>query len=152
MAVASLIFSFMALLAAAWSTLYARRIWLIERGRDQGGRRPRISAEFEDYGDDYPCLEVTNNGNEDLASVTVQLREPLAGYVRPISALSAEGAEPAPSVELGALASAETKRIRAYRDHPDRQFGEAIIYAHCSAADGAEWRVTVKTEVPRGEG
>lgn len=150
MAVASLIVSILALLAAAGSTLYARRIWLIERGRDQGGRRPQISADYEDYGGDYPCLEVTNNGNEDLADVTLELREPLVGHVRPISALSAEGGEPASSVELGALASAETKRIRAHRDDPDRQFGEAIIYAYCSAADGTEWRVTVKADIPRG--
>lgn len=150
MAIAGLIISVLALVAAAGSTLYARRIWLIERGRDRVGRQPQISADYEDYGGCYPCLEITNNGNEDLADVTVELREPLLGYVPALTALGVEGGEPAPSVHLGALAAAETKRIQAYREDPATQSGEAILYAYSSAADGTEWRVSIRASIPGG--
>jgi len=151
MALAGLIISIFALVASAGSTLYARRIWQIERGRDQVGRRPQISADYEDYGGDYPCLEITNNGQEDRADVVLELREPLIGYVPALTSLSAEGSDPGPSVRLGSLASAETKRIRAYRSDPNEQYGEAVLYGYCSAADQTEWRISIKVNIPEGQ-
>lgn len=148
MAIASLIISIVAIAAALGSTLYARRIWLIERERDRTARTPQISAVYEDYDGNYPCLEVTNDGTEDLTDVLVELLKPLKGYVPALTSLSLEGGKPGRSVSLGRLAATETKRLRAYRDHPEDQSGEARFYAHCKASDGSTWRVPVKTQIP----
>lgn len=149
MAILSLVISFLAFVAAAGSTIYARRIALIERGRDQAARRPAISAVFEDYGGSYPCLEITNDGEEDLADVVAELREPLVGYVPAITALLSEDGSKRSRVDLGRLAASETKRLRVLQDEPGHQFGEAILYLHCGTADGSSWRVVVKADIPR---
>jgi len=140
----SLIISFLAVAAAVGSTLYARRIALIERGRDQAARRPKLSALFEDYNGSFPCLEITN----DLTDLAVELRKRLVGYVPAITSLGgADGS--APLVELGGLAASETKRLQVLQDDPSHHYGEAILYAHCGTADGSKWRVVIKADIPQ---
>jgi hypothetical protein len=163
MAIASLIISIFAALAAMGSTLYARHMWLIERARYHAGRQPRLSAIYEDFDGYYPGLEITNDGNEDLVDVKIELRDPIPPYHPAITAISGEERSKTPddtwmlhsnqagrTVDLGALAVSETKRILIHRDDPIDQFGEAILHAHCSAADGSEWRIAIKADIPKG--
>jgi len=163
MATASLIISILAALAAVGSAGYARRMWLIERGRYHAGRQPQISAVYEDFGGDYPSLEITNDGNEDFTAVKIELLDPLPPYTPAITAISSEqrgrtshgtfrleSGEAERTVDLGALAVRETKRILIHRDDPIDQYGEAVFYAHCTAADKSEWRVSIKADIPKG--
>jgi len=60
--VATFVISILALVAAAGSTLFAGRLWRIERERDRARRQPKLSAFYEDYGGSHPYLEITNDG------------------------------------------------------------------------------------------
>jgi hypothetical protein len=117
-AILSLLISFVAFAAAAGSTIYVRRIALVERGRDQASRRRAISAVFEDYGGSYPCLEITNDGEEDLTNVVAEFCEPLIGYIPAISSLLTKDGSVRPRVGLGGLAPSETRRLRVLQDEP----------------------------------
>lgn len=163
MAIASLIISVLAALAAVGSVLYARRMWLIERRRYHAGRQPQISAVYEDFDGSYPGLEITNDGSEDLTDVKIELLDTLPPYNPAITAISGEQRSRTPdstwrlesdeagrTVDLGSLAAGETKRILVHRDDTAQQFGEAAFYAHCSAADNSEWRITIKADIPKG--
>jgi len=122
---------------------------LIERDRDRAARQPTISAIFEDYGGNYPCLEITNNCGEDLAHVVAELRDPLVGYIPAITSLLSDNGSTASRVDLGGLTASETKRLRVLQDEPEHQYGEAILYVHCGTADGSRWRVVVKADIPQ---
>jgi hypothetical protein len=163
MAIASLIISILAALAAVGSARYARRMWQIERRRYHAGRQPQISAIYEDFGGNYPGLEITNDGNEDFTNVKIELLDPLPPYTPAITAISSElrkrtshntfvleSGKAGRTVDLGALAASETKRIHIHHDDPTDQYGEAVFYAHCSATDKSEWRVSIKADIPKG--
>jgi hypothetical protein len=162
MAIASLIISILSALTAVGSAGYARRMWVIERGRYHAGRQPQISAAYEDFGGHDPGLEITNDGNEDLIDVKIQLLDPLFPYIRVVNAISSElpkrtshntfvleSGQAGWTVDLGALAVSETKRIHIHRDDPAEQYGEVLFYANCSAADKSEWRVSIKADIPK---
>jgi hypothetical protein len=145
--VATFVISILVLVAAAGFTLYAGRLWRIERERERARRQPKLSAFYEDYGGP-PYLEITNDGNEDLIDLVIELRKPLIGYIAPITSLQEEDGRAADRINLGGIMAAETKRVRVSRDNPEEQYGEAVLYANCVAADGTTWRVTVKADIP----
>jgi hypothetical protein len=166
LALISLIISIVAVLAALGSVLYARRMWRIERTRYHAARQPRISAVYEDFGGHYPGLEFTNDGNEDLVAVNIELLAPIPPYHAPITAIGSEQRitnqdgswhphvdrdMAGRTVSLGALAISETKRILIYRDDPVGQFGLAILYAYCTTEDKSEWRISIKADVPKSD-
>lgn len=148
MTVATFVISILALVAAAGSTFVAGRLWRIERERDRARRQPKLSAVYEDYGGSHPCLEITNDGDEDLVDLVIELRKLLTGYVPPITSLQEEDGRAADRSNLGGITAAETKRVRVSRDYPEDQYGEAVLYATSAAADGTTWRVTVKADIP----
>ncbi len=149
MIVAAFVISILALVAAAGSTLYAGRLWRIERERDRARRQPKLSAVYEDYGGSHPYLEITSDGDEDLIDLVIELRKPLIGYVAPITSLQEEDGRVADRINLGGITAAETKRVRVSRNDPEDQHGEAVLYASCAAADATTWRVTVKADIPK---
>ncbi len=127
--------------------VYSRRQLQIATRDDLYRRRPAIAAICEDYDGHSPHLEITNDSDEDLTGVTIELRDPLIGYVPALSCLMDDDGRQTREVQLGGgLLAAESERLRVV---PGDFGGEAILYARCIGADGSTWRRTVRVAIPR---